>query len=711
MRRNKREKNKEGEAYVSLSTRLAKQILPVLVVCFLILILVIGAISFSSMRQSVQRELNTMAEGNASRIQSALDESLLVSENMQSYLVREYDRGATMDPAEKNKNSAKSLVTGDIINGLNVEVEQYLIKTSWDAINNSDNIMGMGANFEPNKFDSKIRSYAYYINEDNAKQEISPFLGEYEEYCNEIYYQRAKEDKQPYFTEAYEFDGIKRIICSFPIVYQDEYQGNITVNIRLDRFSELVKINSEFSSMYSCILTQDGTVVYDSDGEEGVGKSVFDYVTADNKETITAGMATGESFTCKVLDEGSSARFFMFPISAGSNTWWAMTSVEQTDMDSEVLGTVGIMFVLVILIMLSVIFLLVRFLKRSMKPLADVAEAAEEIMEGKLEVRLTAENNDEIGRLINAFDNMADNLKDVIDETAFCLGEMATGNFLVTTTKPQAFIGEYRTILEAAGHIKERLSEALSEINRSSEQVANGSEQVASASQALSEGAADQAASVEELAASINDISEHVKANAENAQEASHKMQVVGLHAQDSTHKMDDMLRAISDISEKSKEIENIIRTIEELASQTNLLSLNAAIEAARAGEAGKGFAVVAEEVRELAARSAQASRDTSDLIQATLASVEHGTKIADETAKALTEVVGEVEEITGAMQSISNASEEQASAINEITQGVDQISGVVQNNSATAQESAAASEELSGLSQILKELVSRFRY
>lgn len=702
-----RKKSKNSK---TLTSKMIQTITPILIICFTILITVVGTLSYTTLSKTMKEEFNNMADGNASRIQAGLDEAILVSKNIQSYLIREYDKGSSMTEDQKAERAAKSIVTGKEMNGLNIEVENYLTKESWAIVENSKNIMGMGANFEPYKYDSNTRSYAYYINEDNASKEEAPFLGEYEEYCNEIYYQNAKNNLLPYFTEPYEFEGIKRVICSFPIVYQNEFQGIITANIKLSRFKDFVKTNSDYSTMYSNILTQDGTIVYDTQSEEYIGTNFFDYLKTSNISDIQNKFSQNETFSCKANDEGDGTYFVFVPINAGSNIWWSVSAVQISDMNRNVWRMITFMVIFTVGILLIISAIIVKFLHKTLRPLKEVVDSANDIMEGRFNIEINSETNDEIGQLTSAFSKMASNVKIIIEDTSYGLSEMANGNFTVKPKYPDAYIGEYNKILMSAQHINQRLSETLLQINHSADQVANGSEHLAAASQTLSEGATDQASSVDELAATISDISIHTKGNAQHAKDASYKMEEVEQQAVQSSKKMDDMLCAISDISKSSQEIEKIIHTIEEIATQTNMLSLNAAIEAARAGDAGKGFAVVAEEVRQLAAKSAEASRNTSLLIKTALIAVENGTKIADETARSLTEVVQGVEDVTASIEQISSASEEQSNSIAQVTQGIDQISSVIQNNSATAQESAAASEELSSLSQTLKGLVNKFK-
>lgn len=344
------------------------------------------------------------------------------------------------------------------------------------------------------------------------------------------------------------------------------------------------------------------------------------------------------------------------------------------------------------------------------KPLREIENAALTLSSGSLNATIQYQSKDELGKLADAMRHTIFALKAIIEDITYLLGEMANGNFAVRSQHRDMYVNDFSAVLSAIRNINYSLSDTLSQINVSSEQVASGSDQVSSGAQALSQGATEQASAVQELAATINEISVQIQKDAENAREASGLANTVGEEMMASNQKMEEMMKAMSDISESSSEIGKIIKTIEDIAFQTNILALNAAVEAARAGAAGKGFAVVADEVRNLASKSAEASKNTAALIESSIRSVDNGTRIANDTAKSLLETVEGAKNVIERIDQISEASEQQATSIAQITQGIDQISAVVQTNSATAEESAAASEELSGQAQILKNLADRFR-
>ncbi|MFI3210533.1 MAG: methyl-accepting chemotaxis protein [Peptostreptococcaceae bacterium] len=341
------------------------------------------------------------------------------------------------------------------------------------------------------------------------------------------------------------------------------------------------------------------------------------------------------------------------------------------------------------------------------KPINEVSYAAEQLSNGILSTKISYEGRDEIGVMADSMRKSMKILSNYIRDIDQGLEMMSDGDFNLKEVEP--FVGEFENIEKSFDRFAVNMSSTLQKINLASEQVAVGGEQVSSGSQELAQGSTEQSASVEELSDIINVMSDEIDLNAKNAQEANELSQKTGSSIIESNDKMKEMTIAMSDISEKSHEISKIIKTIDDIAFQTNILALNAAVEAARAGNAGKGFAVVADEVRNLAQKSAEAAKNTTALIEGTVEAVENGSKIADDTAKYLLEIVEDATKTTEMMVSIANASENQANAAQNIREGIAQISAVVQNNSATAEENSSASEELNIQSQILKDLVGEF--
>lgn len=345
------------------------------------------------------------------------------------------------------------------------------------------------------------------------------------------------------------------------------------------------------------------------------------------------------------------------------------------------------------------------------RPVKELEEAARSMARGEFSnIRIEYRAQDELGQLADDMRNMAAVLLDIIRDETYFLGEMANGNFNVRSGEKERYMGDLNQFFMSMQRINDELSGTLLQINRASQEVACGSEQVAQAAQTLAEGASEQASSIEELSETNERISEQVDRNTRNVQDASAGSQILQSNARESRACMQDMLGAMAEISESSCEIRKIIKTNQDIAFQTNLLALNAAVEAAHAGEQGKGFAVVANEVRDLAGKSADASKSTAALIENSLLMVEKGKRIANKMAVSLEEVVAGVQKVAESLSHIADASEKQTDSIRQITESINMISGVVQMNSATAEESAAASEELSSQAQLLRDLVARFK-
>ena len=380
-----------------------------------------------------------------------------------------------------------------------------------------------------------------------------------------------------------------------------------------------------------------------------------------------------------------------------------LNTVSMQDMlEALLLGMAGVALVITLVISTYLTSAITR-------PLRELEKSAEKIVGGNFDFSITYTSKDELGKLAEAFRNMTVILESIISDASRLLSEMADGNFDVRTKAEDRYVGSFQSLLGSIRKLNRGLSSTLGQINASADQVAAGSGQVSDGAQALSQGATEQASAVEELASTIAGISSQVKDTAENAAVARKQSNTAEDEVETCNKQMQEMITAMEEITRTSNQIGNIIKTIESIAFQTNILALNASVEASRAGTAGKGFAVVADEVRSLAGKSTEASKDTAELIESSIKAVNRGTEIANSTAKSLVKVVEGVRTVSTKVDMIAAAAEEQAGAVEQVTVGVDQISSVVQTNSATAQESAAASEELSSQAEMLKNLVSQF--
>lgn len=342
-------------------------------------------------------------------------------------------------------------------------------------------------------------------------------------------------------------------------------------------------------------------------------------------------------------------------------------------------------------------------------PIQNLVVASEKIASGDFEIGVPYEAEDELGELSNSFETAAGVLKKVVSDLLSIVEHFSEGNFNVKSSCPDSYVGQLRSVLDELNEMVAKVSGTMHGIQESAEQVSAGSNQLAESAQEIAEGATSQAEAVQELVATVDEVTNQVLENTKSTDIVHDKAKQVGIEAANSQKKMEELVEAMKKISATTQNIEKIIADIENIASQTNLLSLNASIEAARAGEAGRGFAVVADQIRQLAEESANSAVESKKLIEESMSEVEVGNRMTKETGDAMNKVMDELDKIIQEVANIRAASDRQATSVREIRKGVEDINDVIQSNSAAAEETSATSEELAASASTLNDLLDAF--
>ena len=346
------------------------------------------------------------------------------------------------------------------------------------------------------------------------------------------------------------------------------------------------------------------------------------------------------------------------------------------------------------------------------EPVQEITEAAKIMYSGDMSIgeRITYESEDEIGQLADALRGTTKNLSDYVNEISAILQRMATGDLTEDSNEITDFLGDFASIKESFVHILKRFNSTLTNIQTSADEVEEGAGGISQSSQALAEGATDQASAIQQLDATVTSVANMATESARETQQAYDDIQKTVSDAEQEKEKMKELTDEMRRIYEISSEIGNIIVTIENIASQTNLLSLNASIEAARAGEAGKGFAVVADQIGKLAADSANSAAETKELISKTVQEIEKGNAVTETVSQSFDRVIASMNTFADVAHQINETAVNQASALEQVNQGIDQLSAAVQNTASSSEESAAISEQLSAKAEELDTLVRKFK-
>lgn len=470
---------------------------------------------------------------------------------------------------------------------------------------------------------------------------------------------------------------------------------------------------SEIQSMLDAYDTSDGSYLYLLDDAGGI-------LSHANPQYETSGdtSVTVSDVQMPVMQEALQGHFVATDYDGGKkyfhaqqeqrSGWIIGLAYPQKLVNAEIRKQVFASLLLFSVAVMIGLGITVAVMKQKFAPIKQVTDAAKRLEAGNFDMQLTVHSRDELGILANSFQDTGSYLREIIQEIAHVLQEISKGNLDVHTTKQ--YRGEFVTVEKAIHQIIDQMNDIIINIEQAGEQVSSGAAQVAGNAQSLSQSSADQSIQVESIVQDMQRVKDAVQENTAHTVHAESVTEDVTQKLEQSKSKMSDMMAQMAKINESSNEIEKIIKTIEDIAFQTNILALNAAVEAARAGTAGKGFAVVADEVRRLANKSAIAAQDSTKLIATSIETVNRGSEVAQQTERALLEAVASAKQVVQETQQIVALSRVQNGDIDRITHTVSKFSSAIQTNTATAQENAATSEEMAGQAQILKNLLQRFR-
>lgn len=498
----------------------------------------------------------------------------------------------------------------------------------------------------------------------------------------------------------------KTILSAATPVYDKSNKviGVVGIDVGLDTVMNMMGNYTIGKEGYTMLLASDGDFVYHPNSD------LIDTMIQDMNITDNVGTAISNQSEqlLKYTVNGEHKYGYIMPI--GTTGFIALSCIPNGQYYSSLIMAVILLLIVIVIGLGFIIFLISKLSNKIVNPLVQLNGAAMELAKGNLDVTIDAHTDDEVGELAKSIEKTVKRLKeyiDYIDEISQVLANMADGKLAIQLK--YAYVGEFQKVKDALNNISESMTDVMTNIVEGANQVSVGSDDLANAAQNMAENTQTQAASIEELLATATTVAEQVKENRDNSEKSAAYTNEVADVMEQSKNQMVQMREAMDKIQESSKQVVGVIKAIEDIASQTNLLSLNASIEAARAGEAGKGFAVVAGEIGGLANESANAVNTTRDLINVSLDEIEKGNAIVNDVMASLDNAVERVRVANGMIQETAQNADAQMTSIDQIRDGIKDISQVVQDNSAMAEETSATSEELAAQSVTLNDLVQKF--
>lgn len=509
----------------------------------------------------------------------------------------------------------------------------------------------------------------------------------------------------PYYNENIDVYMISYVV---PLFWDGTSVGIIGMDIDFTLLEHLAETDTVYATASSFIIDGDRNIMYHENIEFG---TKLDEIDPNGGADAMCAALDSESADDELITMTFGKHEYLATYKPLRNGMTVITAVLSSDVNKSrnslfysIAGTSAVIIAIAALIAMAIVSTI-------SKPIASLNDTVRQVASGNLDVEINVKSNDEIGSLAQNFSGTVSQLNEYVDyitEVSDILRDIADGNLDFSLTKN--YVGEFERIKASLIHISNTLNRTIYDISSAAEQVAEGSEQVSAGAQALAQSSTQQTNSIQALSTSIEELTADVDENNKSIHGAFEAMETAVMGINESSSDMRDMHNAMNDISDASEQISNIVRTVDDIASQTNILAINAAIEAARAGEAGKGFAVVAGEIQLLASKVAAATSNINELVENVMHTVKRGRQISEKADGSIQNVANTSETVKSALREISVSSEKQSQSIENINMNIKQITDVVENNSATAEESASASEEMRGQAQVLRQRIGMFK-